>query len=209
MDRSQNAENLDYIQSAMLPFLESVGFKLNQRTFTRTCEPGLIQVISFGMGQSWSMYHGKFTVDIGVYIQEAYLALHPFIKKPPKKVTGMHCEISRRLPAFHANVEDYWWDLNPPFENTIQELIQLLQKYGLLFLDGLRSRNEIIEQWKTKGNLIGFPPRGKLSIAIIQAKLGNVSEAARLAREEYHKKESQPYSEFVLQVMNAMGLEVQ
>lgn len=204
--KSSNKEKLDEVIKATEPFLLRSGFSRQKSTFNRTAEPGLVHVIQFGMGQSWSAYQDKFTVDVGVFISEAFTIFYPYIKKVPKVASIANCEITRRLPAFQEGIEDHWWDLDGYLGEASIEVNDLLLRYGIPFLDSLGSRQAIIKEWEEKGNSIGFYPRGRLVIAVLHKILGNDAAAQRLVQTELEEEMGLPPENFVREVADKLAL---
>ena len=123
---------LPEVCEGLRPLLTTHGFTLSRRVFRRVAETGLVQVISLGAGQNWSMYHGKFTVDVGIYIDEVFRGVYHW-RDPPRIVMPGDCEITRRLPAFQPGVEDYWWELDWPVPTVCRQIGNLLTLYGIPF----------------------------------------------------------------------------
>src|SRR5436190_21871644 len=79
--KSETAKQMDGLQAALRPTLQRWGFRGRGRTFNRTTQDGLTQVITFQMGSfdppgtthipglRENMY-GRFTINLGVYVPE-------------------------------------------------------------------------------------------------------------------------------------------
>ena len=209
MTKSNYASRLDEIQNIIKPLLVARSFKQQNRSFTRSVETGLVQVVAFGMAGSTSSYYGKFTVDIGVYIEEVYLHYHSWEKKPPRKISTSHCEITRRLPTFLPGVEDKWWELSGPIGEIVEELSNLLLNYGLPFLESLLTRKSIIEKSEIDIDFLGLPPRGKTSMAIVNMYLGHKDKAEALLKSELEQNLNKPYSKFIREVLTDLGFSIE
>jgi hypothetical protein len=60
-----------WLREAQVPvtsLLETIGFKKSGNNYNRPVADGLVQVVSFQSGPYVSMFHGQFTVNLGVYV---------------------------------------------------------------------------------------------------------------------------------------------
>src|SRR3989338_4695739 len=100
MASSNYVEAVDNIQGALRPFLKENGFKVRGRTFNRTTEDGLTQVVNIQMGASdppgtthipglRENLHGLLTVNLGVYVPE--VARHHGGGEAKSWVQDYHC----------------------------------------------------------------------------------------------------------------------
>ena len=206
VSKSKIANLVDEIQELIGPFLIRREYQLRNRTFSRHLDDGLIHLIEFGLARSTSSYYGKFTVDLGIFIPEVYSTFEK--EEKPKYITTHHCEFVRRLPSLEEGVEDRWWDACE-VSNSSNDIVNLLQKYGLPFLESLTTRDNIYQAWQKSGNSIGLPPRGRLTMAIILTKIGRNLEALELIYEEIKNSEHKQYIEFVKNIANQLDIEMQ
>lgn len=170
------------IAVAFEPIACPLGFRRKRGTFRRELESGLVQLIAIGVGNSWSLQRGKFTVDLGIYIDEVHALIGH--GKPPASPSLAYCEIRMRLPMLAPPHEDKWWRVDETV-TAVPEACDLLEQFGLPFFAQLSSRNQIVETWRLKGSdAVGLPPRGRLSVCIMLAKMGMRAEADELLREE-------------------------
>lgn len=182
-----NKKNLNQIVKIVSTFLERRNFSKKNRTFLRKTDDGFFHLIDFGLSQNWSMYYGKFTVDLGVFLPEVYSILRD--SKVPSRITTYHCEIKKRLPSLAEGIEDKWWDTHE-IEKSADEVINLLIKHGFSYFDGLDTRGKLYRTWLSKGNSIGFPPRSRLILAIVMKYQGNDSIAKDLIVKEIQENRS-------------------
>lgn len=197
MAKSAHALRVDEVQSLVAPFLNRRGFVQHKRVFRKTLDHGLMHLIEFGMAPSYSIYYGKFTVDVGVFIPEVYHVIYQQVS--PKHVTIGHCEISRRLSALTKDENDQWWSSHD-IGHAADDISTLLLRYGLPYLEQLSLREHIYAVWKASGNMMGFPPRGRLSIAIMLQYCGQRETAKALIQEELENNMDSPYEKFIRQI---------
>ena len=187
---------MDEVQKIIDPSLKELGFKKSQRTYNRQTEPGLVQVINFQMGRfeppstgpspvpPWlkSDMYGKFTVNLGVFVEEVVKTLG---LKPENFISEPSCMIRRRL-GFLIGPErkDVWWNLDAPAENITQEIKPLLLSIGFDFLNRFASRSAIISDYLKFNKINGSgSPRARLDVGIILATRGDMLGAENLFRE--------------------------
>ena len=181
----QRIENLDYkdrldlIQKEVHQFLKPLGFKKRGRTFNRETEAGLFQVINFQSGQypigdnyeipniRESLY-GKFTVNLGVCIEELYLIESP--RKSQRFYQDYDCQIRCRLATLIKGI-DIWWDLSSDLTLTTKEIIEGLELKGFGWFKIFDTREKIINNWDdhtgTDSPNIDSPIRAKLDLALL------------------------------------------
>ena len=195
MPKSALARRLDQFVSDMSGVLAANGFRGSKRVFRREPEAGFKQLIDLGMARANSSYYGKFTVDVGVFIHEVHAAMNDW--KPSRMTTLVDCEVRARLPTLDSG-EDRWWDLRDPPSTFKGEVRRLLEEVAVPFLDQIDSREKLVREWERRGSdKIGLPPRGRLSIAVIEAARGNRKRAAQLLDEEEENAAHIGYREFV------------
>ena len=101
MTKSSQAAKVDEIQAALHAWLKPKGFRKQGRTFNRTTDDGLVQVINIQMGASdppGTVYipglrenlYGWFTVNLGVYVPEVGKVLHGS-EEAMRFVNEAHC----------------------------------------------------------------------------------------------------------------------
>lgn len=207
MNKSIYSLKLDEIEKTIEPFFERRGFIYRKRGFIKSKNGNLIQLVELGMARSHSMYYGKFTVDISIFIPEVYEALYE--KKLPKKVSSSHCEIVKRLPSLQKGVGDRWWDTTQ-IHNSVSDISSLMLKFGFPFLENLSDRKSILAEWKLVGDSLSIAPRSKLVMAIISHNIGRVNDAIKLLTSEMTDPNNPPaYLQFVSSVAAKIGIMVE
>lgn len=160
--KSKYVIELDDIQKSVYSFLKMEGFKKTGRSFNKETENGIFEVITFQMGQfpigkNWEVsglrpnLYGKFTINMGVYIDEIYSFKFPQI--PPKVKKEHHYTFRTRLGTL-INGRDYWWELKGQTAETSEELIMYFQELGLNWFKEINTRNKIEKQDTKEQNLI-------------------------------------------------------
>jgi hypothetical protein len=89
--------------------------------------------------------YGKFTLNLGVYVPEIWQA--SMVKRGPGFVQEYHCSLRSRLSQLSGLQIDQWWDLSTDVTRLTEEIIGLLNQYGLRFLEKFSTREEIIVGW--------------------------------------------------------------
>ena len=151
------------VVAEVAPLLKSAAFRKRRHVFNRTAEPGLVQVVSFQMGQflDGGLY-GRFTINLGVYVPEMVLDEHA---RRADWVRESHCQLRQRVGLLLAPPADVWWSLDDPAEaaNVARDA---LVNAGLPWLDRLASRQAILAAYDLLGwAAIGMTPRGPVEIA--------------------------------------------
>ena len=140
MSKSSIKPLFDKIEKPIAIYLKGQGFVKKGRTFNRETEKGIIQVVNLQSGSYpigdyvipgiRESYYGKFTVNLGIGIDEVWRAGYP--KNPIGPVWHeYHCTIRTRLGILlYSN--DHWWNLDKALIIFFQDRdkgIHLLQKY--------------------------------------------------------------------------------
>ncbi len=117
MEKSKFAEQIDEIQTALVPFFKENGFKKRGRTYNRPGFDNLISVINFQMGAfepPGTTYmpgirenlYGLFTINLGIFVPEVYTVQSESEVK--NFVLGYHCHIRARLGMSGPKRQDIW-----------------------------------------------------------------------------------------------------
>ena len=194
MPKTENAQRLEDVARGIGgTLLESRGFRRAGSTFRREAEPGFVHIIDFGLGQSWSMYAGQFTVDICAFIGEAY---DLFFSMPiPRRPTATHCELRMRLGMLRTPPADQWWPLSA--KSLSAEVGGEIMRLGLPFLERIASRRALVDAWIASGNeSLGLPPRGDLVVAAMLVQLGDHAGARKVLSSALETAAGQPYEAF-------------
>ncbi len=217
MPKSEVYKKMDSVISCVSPLLRELKYKKRGHTYNRTIQPGLIHVINFQMGkyegenyQEIPPYrvnlYGKFTINIGVYIEEVHNLLCKW--KVTNFISEPDCEIRKRIGELIDKGHDLWWDLN--YEESVigTDIKVKIEKFIIPFLARFSSTDQIIREWEIHGNGIGFPPRGRLSIAILFFYRGDKNIARDLIMQEYNENITKPYASFVMGVAEQLDIEL-
>ena len=215
MPASEFVKAVDEIQRALRPSLKDLGFRVRGRTFNRTTDDGLTQVINLQMGPSdppGTTYipglrenmHGLFTINLGVYIPEVAELHGGGLAK--SWVQAYYCSISSRLGPASGNAQDLWWHASKPAD-AVADIQPLLLSYGLLFLDRFCSRDLILRELEGQGENLEHCAVPRIVCAIILAKRGQ-SDAARelMAAQTLESRYNRNHPSYVRELALRMGL---
>jgi hypothetical protein len=112
MTKSPLALRLDEIQSGLDKLLKPLGFKKGGRSFNRSFEPGVVQVVWLWMAPSpigdrgpmspeftaaLESHYGNFTVEIGIFVEEVYRLSATVPVKIPKIISAPSACIRKQL----------------------------------------------------------------------------------------------------------------
>ncbi len=200
MAGSTNRQILETIAHEIdLGYLSARGFKRQGSIFRREMEPGFVHIVDLGLGQSWSQLSGHFTVDIGIFVREAFELF--FDSNAPRRPTAAHCELRKRLGMLRSPARDQWWALTMPIHTVVAEIGAQLEQFALPFLEQLADRRAFIDSWRWKGrNALGLPPRGDLVAAAILYQLGDEDAANEVLNAALAESTGKRTETFVAQV---------
>ena len=221
--KARAAQRMDLVQAIVAAFLKPLGFRKQGRTFNRTVDVGIVQIVNFQTGQypigphyevpglRTSLY-GKFCVNLGVYVSEVF---ERFLDKlaTPRFPKEYDCEIRVRLNAFVAGVDkaDSWWKLNDDVDSVAKDVIKKLEIFGLPFMDRFRSREAIVRSWipfSGEHKLLGSN-RSRLAVAIILLKRGEREAAQALFNEHLSRPSANSqHHVYVRELAQRLGLDV-
>jgi hypothetical protein len=213
MKKSENVQFLNQIQKEVYYYLKPLGFKKKGRTFNRQTENGVWQVINFQSGQFpvgenyeipgfRESFYGKFTVNIGVIINELYK-----IQIKGKEKTfyqDYDCQIRTRLSQLLWE-NDYWWNISNETKKASDQIIEGLNLKGISWLDMFESREKICVNW---GNVEGSSNIAKLDVALIIFQTDK-KKGGQLIQEYYSKiKTHKGHKEYVKELANELGIKL-
>ncbi len=215
MARSSQVAKVDEVQAALHAKLKGLGFKKKGRTFNRTTEDGLVQVISVQMGAHdppGTTYvpclrenlYGWFTLNLGVYVPE--VARHHGGAEAKGFVQEYHCCIRSRLGALCSEKTDLWWR-NDAVDEVVPDLVARLDRDGLPFLDRFASRAAILEAWKGETENQGAgssPPR--IVMAIILVERGDRELAKKYLAEQAGETRNPGHPAYVRSLAERLGI---
>lgn len=199
--KSRSTEILNKIQNLLTDELKKKGFKKSGRTYNRTIERGLVQVINLQNGLR--NMEGKFTVNLGVYIEELDEA-----KSNRSIIKEYDCAIRVRLNELILN-KDLWYNLNDNFHEITSKIINGLKQEGLEWFKLFNSREKIIEnlQKKSIGNFKNSN-RSILDAAIIQLNL-DTDRGTKIFKDYFNSiKNNKPHKDYVARLANVHSIEI-
>jgi hypothetical protein len=209
--KSAFPQTLDKVVTQAWKVLKPLGFAREKRTFNRAAEPGLVQVVNFELGSY--PYYGICTVNFGVFVTEIHRALRGDANPnadglPLTFVDESHCQIRARLGLLLPSQKDTWWNLNRPAEDIAADVVPLVKRYGLPFLERYGTRKAILRAWDA-GELDPwlFPPKA-LSIAIMHIHLGNLERAREIVIAYYSTINKPQHAEFTRKIAAKIGIKL-
>jgi hypothetical protein len=143
--KSVFATRMDDIQSTLDRDLKGLGFKKSGRTYNRSDDDGIVQVINLQMGKPQPEIaklppaiahlrpdlYGQFTVNCGVYVRE--IAAISFPQKERQFVQEHGCALRARLGRLiEPGRQDVWWRLDVlPVSRVAEDVKDSLLAYGI------------------------------------------------------------------------------
>lgn len=185
---------LNIIEKEVFATLKPLGFKKNGRTFNRTSEDGIVQVVNFQSekhkteenyfvdGVRENLY-GKFVVNLGVCIESLYKFEFP--NDNNKYYKEYDCQIRERLGKLLTG-QDYWWTITDDNKRMTDEIIDGLATNGLKWFSGIETKEKIIANYDYLP--YNSSPATKLNIALI-VWFDDKEKGSQLFREYYHSIE--------------------
>jgi len=167
MNKSSQSVKVDEIQAALHAWLKPKGFRKQGRTFNRTTDDGLVQVVNIQMGASdppGTVYipglrenlYGWFTINLGVYVPE--VARFHGGGEAKRVVNEAHCCVRSRLGNLAPEKKELWWR-NEAIGEVIPDVLARLERHGLPFLDVLHRETLFCANGRTS-------PRSKALAAV-------------------------------------------
>ncbi|WP_369993634.1 DUF4304 domain-containing protein [Winogradskyella sp.] len=199
--KSKNTEVLNKIQNLITDELKEKGLSKSGRTYNSTIEKGLVHVVNFQNGKR-SM-QGKFTVNLGVYIEEL-----DEVKSNNSTKKEYDCAIRVRLKELISN-KDVWYNLNEDFHKTSHRITKDLKQEGMEWFELFNSREKIIQnlQKKSIGN---FKNRNRaiLDAALIQLNF-DTNEGTKIFKDYFNSiKNNTPHKDYVARLANVNGIDI-
>lgn len=159
--------------------LKKIGFRKTGNYYNRTVQDGLVQVVGFQSGQVTSIFHGNFTVNLGVYV--------PCIAElegnaiAGRCVSDARCEIRSRLSDVANLGCDKWWPLDDSSAASGDLIANSLLNHGVPFLDLYTSYSSIMERFQADGTLpFRNSGRSMLAVAIILKAIGDTEKSLEM-----------------------------
>ncbi len=206
---------LNIIEKEVFATLKPLGFKKNGRTFNRTSEEGIVQVVNFQSekhkteenyfvdGVRENLY-GKFVVNLGVCIVSLYKFQFP--NENNNYCKEYDCQIRERLGKLLPG-QDYWWTITDDNKRMTDEIIDGLATNGLKWFSGIETKEKII----ANSDYLPYnsSPANKLDISLI-VWFDDKEKGSQLFREYYNSIEPAKLSHklYVRDLAKELGIEV-
>ena len=208
MPKSAYVAALDQIQLVTTAFLKPLGFKRSGRTYNRTAEDSLVQVVGFQMGEYpigdyvipgiRESFYGRFTVNLGVVLPAVDME-----SGPPSKTFFQEydCEIRSRLGSLNFSGEDVWWDLDHRVAETGIAIVDMMRQSGVPFLDRFRNYASVLSALESEGELPSRNAgRSALVGALVCHRLGRQDDARGWFDKAIEYATTLPHKGFVVHV---------
>jgi hypothetical protein len=221
MAKSAFVERLDEVQRLLTKQLKPLGFVRKGRTFNRTVEDGVVQVINLQSGAyeiggriplPAELAHlkpdlyGKFAVNLGVFVREVS---EKDGTKSPAFIQEYYCCVRDRLGR--ANGKEHWWSLVNGAEALVADVSAQLESAGLPFLERFGTRQAIIADWIPFNDGPGSRSNiARIDVAVVLASKGQTTSARALLSEQVERAEKQGlhngHVEYVRELSKRLGL---
>jgi hypothetical protein len=214
MTKSGHAEAVDQIQRELRPLFRQMGFRARGRTFNRSTEDGLTQVVNIQMGASdppGTTYipglrqnlHGLFALNFGVYVPE--VARYHGGGEAKSWVQEYHCCVRSRLGKLIGEGKEIWWHARAD-KQTVADVRNCLEKVGFPFLERFKNRDLILAQWEGQSENMGASSPPRIVSAIILTERGERDRARGLLREQARETLNPGHSKYVRSLAQTLGL---
>jgi hypothetical protein len=219
MPKSRFVERLDEVQTSLTALLKPLAFRRKGRTYNRSVEDGVVQVINlqtgpYEVGQRNPLppelahlqqdLYGRFTVNLGVHVREVWEcdSTSPW----PKTIQEYSCQIRTRLGRQAG--QEYWWSLDQSAQTLSTDVAKVLLGEGVEFLERFETRDAILDDWVTMNDGNGrLSKRARVDVAIMLAKRGQSLQAAHLLNEQIQlSSENQGHLDYVRSIGQKLGL---
>jgi hypothetical protein len=199
MNRTNQIKKQEII-SSLNDEMNELGFTKKRDSFHRETESGLHQIIDFVLGSPWSTTRNHIGIGFGIATEEWIKYLNKL--KRPKVLTTPNCEI-RDFYIAQFNSRNLWFDLNRDNSEIINLLEKELTCFIFPFLNKLKTRTDIINQWEHDNESVGLPPRQELSIGILEYFFTDREKAMKRLNDLYIKHNSNSfYTETITAILN-------
>lgn len=205
---------MDEVEASLEPQLRSLGFRHRKRTFTRTTPEGIAQVINLQMGRHdppgtagipgfRENLHGRFTVNLGVYVPE----VAEYRGGPPlkKSVQEADCCFRARLGTIGPEQRDLWWNLSDSSSALTNHVMQRLSHDAFPWFDRFATRDSILAELSGKSTWL-FSATPRIVSAIIYAKRGNPAAARALLDQQLEEAGESRHAQYVRDLAGRLGL---
>ena len=193
---TKHAAVLDAVRDHLARYLKPQGFRSRGRTFNRSTEPGVVQVIGLQLGASrppaapWpgseefgNGARGTFTVNLGLYVDEVREALAQANR--PRWIVPSHCALCTRIGQLADPPRDLWWKLEGTDPGELAgDVVRLLDAHGLGLLEACATLEGIIAELTAQRVENGLSGQLRVTLAILLACTGRLRDARDLLRAE-------------------------
>jgi len=150
--------------------------------------------------------YGRFTVNLGVAVREAWEQSMRFDKSFPAFVNDYDCQIRERLGQVLGERHDVWWPLDGEPADTAAVISEALTGLGLAWLTARGTRRAILEAWEC-GGLDALPTPTALPIVMILRHLDRPDDAADVLRSYYDTiTDHRPHRRHVYEVARSLHI---
>jgi hypothetical protein len=192
-----HAAALDAVRDHLARYLKPQGFRSRGRTFNRSTEPGVVQVIGLQLGgtraggtpgpersdEFGEGGRGTFTVNLGLYVDEVRAALAQADR--PRWIAPSHCALCTRIGQLAEPARDIWWKLEGTDPGELAgDVVRLLDAHGLALLEACATREGIIAELTAQRAENGLSGQLRVTLAILLAGTGRLRDARDLLRAE-------------------------
>ncbi|MEO6669045.1 MAG: hypothetical protein ABIN36_06195 [Ferruginibacter sp.] len=189
---TENQDKRKYILGKLEVYLKGKGFRKRAFTFRRETDTGLLQIIELRLGPSWSFTSGDINLEFGIYSEEWHYFLNQWATA--STIRTADCEMSDCYCTIVDKVSNKnWFKLIDNLEDLILDLTGIIDKSILPYFEKHRTRKDILKSYQQIGPDIGFPPRHKLSVAILTYGLGDRASGFQLIQDEYFANQTNPF----------------
>ena len=136
-------KNVDEIENIVFQWAKQYGFKKYGRTFNRTVDSDIVQVINFQNGCPAKDVYGVLWINLGIRTPEC----SDFPDEQKKYYNEYECNIRCRLDEY-VEKKDNPYNLKEKPKKIADDIIKKLDKYVLPVFDILSSREIIIKELK-------------------------------------------------------------
>jgi Domain of unknown function (DUF4304) len=215
MPKSAFAKDMDELQERLHPLLSEAGFRRHGRTYNRTTEDGLVDVIGYQMGAydpPGTTYfaglrenlYGLFTINIGIHVPEVERARSR--KKPTKVIHERDCCIRSRVGR--GKEKEIWWKVCID-ESLIRELRERFRLEAFALFDRFKTRDQVLSEFRMQARNTKLMLVPRIVCAIILLERGQRHEAqALLAAQAADPGPNPHHRQYVTDLASRLGIPI-
>lgn len=214
MAKSEIVLRLDQLQARLGKLLKPLGFRKVGRTFNRSTEPGLVQVVELGLGEVLPLpadlaeeldpTYGTTGVDLGVFVEEVYTKN---VLSLPKRVIGSGACMIRQPLGQLDGAKHRTWRVKDDMDDLTDEIGSALLYLGIPFLDRFRTRQSIVDSWiafnEAERRLSNV---ARLDVAMILLRRCDLPAAKQLMTDQVRSSDIPGHIAYVREVAARFGL---